>query len=70
MAIVRKCDICSDTYDKYHNQTIMDLYVSEGENKNRYECGMYTEITNCCPSCTERILAFVNVMKNSKKYTG
>lgn len=68
MALVRKCDVCGGVYEKYHERTIVDLYISRGGEKGRVEyAGMYTDIDNCCPECTTKILNFVNTMKNTKR---
>lgn len=68
MATVRKCDICSKVYDKYQDWTIADLYVSRGGEKGRVEyAGMYTDIVNCCPECTAKILNLVNTMRNTNR---
>lgn len=68
MANVKKCDICGKVYEnKYHKKSI-EIYVYDKKSTTYDEFVSFEDFNHidCCPVCTDRILNFVNAMKNSK----
>lgn len=67
MANVKKCDICGKVYENKCPEKTIELYIYDKKaiTSNEFGFGGSNSI-DCCPACTERILNFVNAMKNSK----
>ena len=68
MADVKKCDICGKVYENKCQEKTMQMCVYDKKDTvydDYTRAADYTSI-DCCPDCTDRILNFVNAMKNSK----
>ena len=67
MANVKKCDICGNVYENKCPKKTIELYIYDKKTTTCNEFGFGgSNSIDCCPDCTDRILNFVNAMKNSK----
>ena len=67
MANVKKCDICGKVYENKCPEKTIELYIYDKNTITSNEFGFGgSNSIDCCPACTDRILNFVNAMKNSK----
>lgn len=69
MANATKCDICGNFYENKCQEKTMQMHVYDKKDTvydDYTRAADYTSI-DCCPSCTERILGFANVMKSSNR---
>lgn len=68
MANVKKCDICGKVYENKCHKKYIEIYVYDKKNTTCNEFVSFEDFNHidCCPDCTDRILNFVNSMKNSK----
>lgn len=67
MANVKKCDICGKVYENKCPEKTIELYIYDKKTVTSNEFGFGgSNSIDCCPNCTDRILNFVNAMKNSK----
>ena len=68
MANVKKCDICGKVYENKCPEKTIELYIYDKKNTTHDDFVSFEDFNHidCCPDCTERILGFVNTMKNSK----
>ena len=61
MAIVKKCDVCSEIYPMDTKEPTMDIIEKNKIDDLSFVWGE-SEV-NCCPECTKKIDGFIRVIR-------